>query len=241
MTSEASSKIWRIGEHTVEFEPPDICVVRFGEKVTAEEGRAVVAEELRLTEEHGVGDNLEVDGLVLHIETVTHSASIDDRGNRNFNTALTLSEYQAARLAGESRPERVLEEWHGLVARAERLESRLPEEYRDAFFQLVLYPVKASAVVHELYISVGRNRLHALQGSVVANEDASRARELFELDGALAEQYHSLGGGKWNHMMSQINLGYTYWQQPEIETMKRSFCTTLPSEAGWPSNFRNSR
>lgn len=102
---------------------------------------------------------------------------------------------------------RVLAEWRDLVSRAEALEEKLPEAYRDAYFQLVLYPVKASAVVQELYVAVGRNRLHARQGSVVANADASRARELFALDGALAEHYHALNGGKWNHMMSQINLG----------------------------------
>ena len=115
--------------------------------------------------------------------------------------------------------DRVLAEWRDLAGRAEKLNALLPEEYRDAFFQLVLYPVKASAAVHELYAAVGRNRLHAIQGSVVANEDAARARELFALDGELAEQYHRIGGGRWNHMMAQINLGYTWWQQPEIETM----------------------
>ena len=142
--------------------------------------------------------------------------------------------------------ERVLGEWQHLVTRAERLESLLRDEYREAFFQLVLYPLKASAVVHELYISVGRNRLHALQGSVVANRNAARARELFDLDGALADRYHALGGGKWNHMMSQINLGYTYWQQPEIETMPAvsevrprdgaSMAVAIEgSETAWPS------
>jgi hypothetical protein len=142
--------------------------------------------------------------------------------------------------------ERMLREWRDLVSRAERLDAELPGEYRDAFFQLVLYPVKASAVVHELYVAVGRNRLHALQGSVAANADAARARELFALDGALAEKYHGLGGGKWNHMMAQINLGYTYWQQPDIETMPAvsevrpragaSMAVAIEgSETAWPS------
>ena len=43
----------RIGPHVVRFEPPDICVVRFGETLTAEEGRAIFEEELRVAEEHG--------------------------------------------------------------------------------------------------------------------------------------------------------------------------------------------
>lgn len=53
MTSEASLNIKHVGDHTVEFEPPDICVLRFGEKVTLEDGQALYAEEVRLTEEHG--------------------------------------------------------------------------------------------------------------------------------------------------------------------------------------------
>jgi hypothetical protein len=53
MISEVSSNITTIGEHTVAFEPPDICVVRLGKTMTAEEAIAVYAEELRLAEEHG--------------------------------------------------------------------------------------------------------------------------------------------------------------------------------------------
>lgn len=53
MTSDAPSTIWRHGEHTVHFEPPDICVVRFGETVTLQDGQAIYAQEVRLTEEHG--------------------------------------------------------------------------------------------------------------------------------------------------------------------------------------------
>ena len=115
--------------------------------------------------------------------------------------------------------ERVLAEWRDLTTRAERLNSRLPQEARDAFFQLVLYPVKASAVVHELHVSAGLNNLYVRQGRAAANTQAARARELLAEDGALADAYHKLGGGRWNHMMAQINLGYTIWQQPDIESM----------------------
>jgi len=115
--------------------------------------------------------------------------------------------------------ERVLALWRDLVARAERLDAALPPERRDAFFQLVLYPVKASAGVRELYAAVGLNRLYARQGRTDANLFSARARELFAEDRRLAEAYHALGGGKWNHMMSQAKFGYTYWQSPEMEAM----------------------
>ncbi|HEU4623148.1 MAG TPA: glycosyl hydrolase 115 family protein [Steroidobacteraceae bacterium] len=113
--------------------------------------------------------------------------------------------------------DRVLAEWAELVARAEHIYEELPEEQRAAFFQLVLYPVKASAGIHELYIATGRNHLYARQGRAGANVSAERARALFARDAALVRAYHELNGGKWNHMMSQAKLGYTTWQQPDIE------------------------
>lgn len=53
MNSDESSNIKRIGDHTVQFEPPDICTIRFGEAVTVEDAREIYAEELRFAEEHG--------------------------------------------------------------------------------------------------------------------------------------------------------------------------------------------
>src|SRR5690606_16864767 len=48
--------------------------------------------------------------------------------------------------------ERILGEWRDLVARAERLQAELSAEAQDAFFQLVGYPVLASAAVQEMYV-----------------------------------------------------------------------------------------
>lgn len=115
--------------------------------------------------------------------------------------------------------ERILAQWRDLVARAERLRAVIPAEAQSAYFQLVAYPVLASATVQEMYVAVGRNRLYGLQGRTDAGTQAQLAREWFDRDEQLAREYHALNGGKWNHMMSQINIGYTYWQQPELEVM----------------------
>ncbi len=115
--------------------------------------------------------------------------------------------------------ERVLGEWADLVARAERVEAALPEAARDAFFQLVLYPIKASANLQELHVAAGRNRLYAVQGRLNTNDEAERVRRLFAHDAALVERFHTLNGGKWNHQMDQVKFGYTFWQQPPAEVM----------------------
>ncbi len=115
--------------------------------------------------------------------------------------------------------ERVLEKWRDLVARTRRVGEQLPAQAHDAFFQLVAYPVLASAAVQEMYVAAGRNRLYGLQGRTDAARAAERTREWFATDERLAREYHALKDGKWNHMMAQINIGYTYWQQPELEVM----------------------
>jgi hypothetical protein len=53
MTSEKPSNIQRIGEHTLAFEPPDLCVVRFSETITLEDVYALMDAEHRIMEEHG--------------------------------------------------------------------------------------------------------------------------------------------------------------------------------------------
>ncbi len=114
---------------------------------------------------------------------------------------------------------RVVAEYRAITARAEKIYASLPAERRDAFFQLVLHPAKASTIVNELYATAGMNRLYAKQGRTAANDLADQARMLFREDADLTRRYHSINGGKWNHMMAQTHLGYTYWQQPPRNVM----------------------
>jgi len=111
--------------------------------------------------------------------------------------------------------DRVVEDYRALEARAEAVAARLPAEAQDAFFELVLHPVKACAVLNDLYVTVGRNRLYAVQGRTSTNRLVDRARELFEEDAEISRRYNEqVAGGKWHHMMDQTHIGYTYWNQP---------------------------
>ena len=116
--------------------------------------------------------------------------------------------------------EKVLTEYRELTAKAEELQSKLPESQRDAFFELVLYPTKASAIVTELYIIAGKNQLDANQGRASANDLAAQVRALFQQDADLTAYYnHTLAHGKWDHMMDQTHIGYTFWNQPPANAM----------------------
>ena len=116
--------------------------------------------------------------------------------------------------------DRIVAEYNGLVKEAESIYNLLPASYRNAYYQLVLYPVQACANLNELYVTVAKNRLYAAQGRAATNGLAERARTLYDRDSTLAHYYNTeLSDGKWEHMMDQTHIGYTYWQQPPVNKM----------------------
>lgn len=115
---------------------------------------------------------------------------------------------------------RVKNEYRDLCLDALKLYYLMPENYRDAFDQLVLFPIQACANLYEMYYATAMNHELAAQHNNKANEWAWKVRECFERDSLLTYHYNRImSGGKWNHMMDQTHIGYTYWQQPEKQAM----------------------
>ncbi|HEX4997040.1 MAG TPA: glycosyl hydrolase 115 family protein, partial [Terriglobia bacterium] len=131
--------------------------------------------------------------------------------------------------------ENVVADFKAIVARAEAIYPKLPESKRDAFYELVLFPAKASAQVNEMYLAAGLNGLYASQGRASTNDMADRARELFQADADLMTFFNkTFAGGKWDHFMDQSHIGYTSWQDPPANTLNaiRFRQYNAPAEAG---------
>jgi len=134
-------------------------------------------------------------------------------------------------LVHEGEADRVLAGWDALVARTLELAKKIPAGHRDAWYQLVEYPVLASANLNHLHVAVGRNRLYAAQGRASANAWAEKARELFARDAELQRVYEQdVAGGKWIHMMSQPRIGYTHWQSPERNVLPALATVDVPEK-----------
>lgn len=114
---------------------------------------------------------------------------------------------------GES--ERILAELQQMTDLAESTFQKIPAERKDAFYQLVLHPVLATANITRLNIAIGKNRLYAAQGRANTDVYRQQAKDFFAYDAALKERYHSINNGKWRHFMDQSHIGYTNWQNPE--------------------------
>ncbi len=86
-----------------------------------------------------------------------------------------------------------------LAADAEAQYSRLPEEAKAAYFEIVLFHVRAMSNLYEMYFAQ-------------ALGDAERVAAAFARHGELCAEYNnSLAGGKWKGMMTQKVIGYTSW------------------------------
>ena len=121
--------------------------------------------------------------------------------------------------------DRVTAQWQHLAARAERIGRRLPQSYQDAYYQLVLYAVKATANLYALRHAEFTNIRYAAQGRAATNDYADLTDRLFDIDQAMSDYYNNeLAGGKWHGFQTQPKIGYgdverygpnAPWQQPE--------------------------
>lgn len=128
--------------------------------------------------------------------------------------------------------ERAVAEFNELALLASAIAAKLDPEYLDAWYQLVQYPVEAGANLYNLYYATVRNHLYARQGRSKASIMADSVRYFFERDAAMTHFFHTgISGGKWNHMMSQTRIGYTYWQEPRENVMPRVQIPEIPDMA----------
>lgn len=138
--------------------------------------------------------------------------------NRRKPELLSSSTYS---LINYHEAEKVVEDYNELTKKTEDLFNKLPVEKQNAFYQLVLFPVKASALVNELYLAAGKNDQYSRQGRASTNYMAELTRELFSADTSLMGYFNrSFDNGKWNHFMDQSHLGYTSWADPPTNSLR---------------------
>jgi hypothetical protein len=148
--------------------------------------------------------------------------------------------------------ERVVADFNAIAQAAEKISKELPPEARDAFYELVLFPTKACALLNEIYFAAGKNALYARQGRASANDMVAETRALFQSDTNLMNYFNrTFAGGKWDHFMDQSHIGYHGWADPptnnldaiklkQIEVPKAALLGVAIEgcEAAWPVDQR---
>jgi hypothetical protein len=144
--------------------------------------------------------------------------------------------------------ENVAADFEAITAGAQAIYEKLPRDRQDAFYELVLFPTKASAQVNEMYLAAEKNALYAQQGRASTNDMALRTRGWFQADADLMNDFnHVFAHGKWDHFMDQSHIGYTTWRDPPKNSLNAIKLTEIQapdaaamgiavdgSDAAWP-------
>lgn len=108
--------------------------------------------------------------------------------------------------------EQVCNQYLRLEAEALRQYMTLAPEARDAYQQLILFPLQAMGNIYEMYYSQAMNLKLAANNDPAANYWADRCEKAFARDAKLCSDYNKvMAGGKWDGMMIQKHIGYTQW------------------------------
>ena len=126
----------------------------------------------------------------------------------------------------------VVSDYQALEARALRQFITLSPEYRDAYRQIILFPIQAMGNIYEMYYAQAMNHELAALGDPDANNWAERCRQAFKRDSLLCLQYNKeIANGKWDGMMIQKHISYKIWN----DNYPRDICPSL-IEVSTPAN-----
>ncbi|MDC7684542.1 glycosyl hydrolase 115 family protein [Asticcacaulis sp. BYS171W] len=119
-----------------------------------------------------------------------------------------------------------LDRYAELTRRAEAVGAALPADRRDAFFELVLYPVRASASLNERILKLDLAAVYAKAGRANVNALSDQAKAAHARIVADTAAYNGLGNGKWNGMMDMAPRRLPVFDAPIWPQWN------LPSKAG---------
>ena len=118
--------------------------------------------------------------------------------------------------------ERVVDEYNALALDAHNLGFLLPATYRDTYDQIISYPVQACSNLYNMYYAQAKNHALAAKLDPEANQWADTVESCYLRDSLLSHYYNKvISNGKWNHMMDQIHIGYTSWNNPQKQIMPK--------------------
>ena len=143
--------------------------------------------------------------------------------------------------------------YQDLTRRAEALAAQMPADRRDAFFELILYPVRDSAALNTRILKLDLADLYAGQGRASANLYVDQARAAHQTLLSDTATYNSLNEAKWRGMMDMAPRRLPVFDEPlwpHWSESTKSGCdtaltgqwfndhNTLPFVAGQPQTRR---
>ena len=137
----------------------------------------------------------------------------------------------------------VAAQWMQLETEALRQYLTLGENQKDAYSQLILFPVQAFCNLYQMYYAQAMNHRLYSCGDPAADMWADRVEAAFKRDAELCRAYNKgLAGGKWDGMMIQKHIGYRGWNDDfpaDMLPMVFRSSDEAPEAGGWTFSPKN--
>jgi len=160
------------------------------------------------------------------------------------------------RLAASGKPEHIfvvsysdkeiqqrLTDYENLVQASRTVQASIPVRLRDAYYQLIAYPVEGAANMNVKVLAARQSLAYAAAGKPEALDLSAKALAAYQNIIDLTKKYNTeIAGGKWNGMMNYAPQSFAHFYAPKVATVintdKPIPATTLDSVFVIPaSNF----
>ncbi len=149
-------------------------------------------------------------------------------GFNGYNDGINRTEFNPLAWGDQNRARLVA--WSRLRADEMAIAKTMPQKYRDAFFELVAYPVEAATAQNEKFLFTDRSYLDASPGENGARQlDTAAAQAAYGRIQSLTAQYNSLAEGKWDGMMSAAPRNREVFKMPKTAVLDGAH----PLPASW--------
>ena len=110
-----------------------------------------------------------------------------------------------------------LKEYNSLLAETKLVEKLIPQRLKDAYFQLIAYPVAAACSMNEKIFYAELSLRLSRAGDPRGTEFAEKAKAAYANIITLGIKYnHEIAGGKWNGMMDDHPRGREIFNLPDL-------------------------
>lgn len=118
--------------------------------------------------------------------------------------------------------EQRISQWRSLAAHAMDVEKRVPATLKNAYFELISYPIRGAAMINEYQLLARRSMVRATAGDKTgALDDGKRVEEMFAELNAWTNHYNNeLLDGKWKDYFNW--QPYHWFRSEQIE---QPYCT----------------
>ena len=125
-------------------------------------------------------------------------------------TPTRMSEFS---ISNDNELQRRIDAYSTLYQQVEEIEPHIPAERRDAYFQLVAYPVKGATWMNKKFLYAQQSVLSTIHDE--KERLKQQAQNAYDSIVALTETYNrEMAGAKWNHMMSMNPRNLPAYQMP---------------------------